>query len=246
MQASGHTVLITGGAAGIGKALAEQFIRHGNKLIVVGRSEQKLSELKAQYPQIVVLPCNLGREQERQQLVERLYRNYPTISVLINNAGIQMNYSFLEGEPEERQQQIHEEITVNFTAPLSLTAALLPLLARQREAAVINVSSGLALVPKQSAPVYCATKAGIHQFTKALRYQLEATPVRVFEIIPPIVDTDMTRGRGRGKITAEALAAQFWSSYCRDQLEVRIGKVELLVWLNRFFPAIAERLLKNS
>lgn len=103
----------------------------------------------------------------------------------------------------------------------------------------------MALAPKKSAPVYCATKAGLHLFTVALRYQLETTPVKVFEIIPPIVDTAMTKGRGRGKITPEALAEQFWSAYRRDHWEIAIGKVKLLKLMNRIAPTVAAAMLKN-
>lgn len=113
-------------------------------------------------------------------------------------------------------------------------------------AAIINVSSGLGLVPKASAPVYCATKAGMHIFTKALRYQLESTNVKVFEIIPPVVDTDMTRGRGRDKISPEQLVEEFWGNFKKDMYEIPIGKIKLLKTINRFFPGIADNIMKKA
>ncbi|WP_127530978.1 SDR family oxidoreductase [Paenibacillus kobensis] len=255
MNKSGHTVLITGGAAGIGLALAKQFVRSGNQVIITGRDLGKLGNAKAYDSGISAYGCDLRSEAEVSVLVNRLYDEHPKLSVLVNNAGIQYNYSFLTGnaaddKKQDMQQAMHnriaEETHVNFIAPVQLTAALLPLLARQDEAAVVNVSSGLGLTPKKSAPVYCATKAGIHLFTQALRYQLEQTNIRVFEIIPPIVDTEMTKGRGRGKITPDQLAEQFWTYYVLDRLEIPIGKVKLLRWLNRLAPSVAQAVLKNS
>jgi short-subunit dehydrogenase involved in D-alanine esterification of teichoic acids len=116
----------------------------------------------------------------------------------------------------------------------------------QPEAAVVNVSSGLALVPKKSAPVYCGTKAGLHLFTKALRYQLEGSPVKVFEIIPPVVDTPMTAGRGRGKISPKQLVEEFMRAFAKNQFEVNIGKVKLLRLINRLLPSLADRIMKNG
>ncbi|WP_159881488.1 SDR family oxidoreductase [Paenibacillus puerhi] len=246
MRTSGHTALITGGASGIGLALTERFLQNGNKVIVVGRNESKLIELRARYPEVAIMACDLSQDDEVDWLVKRLYEEYPGLSVLVNNAGIQYNYAFMEMDAAGGYDRIASEISVNLVAPVQLTARLLPLLARQEQAAVINVSSGLGLVPKKSAPVYCGTKAGLHLFTKALRYQLEGTGIRVFEVIPPIVDTDMTLGRGRGKISPEVLADQFWTSYRHDRLEVAIGKVKLLKWVNRLAPSLAEALLKNS
>ncbi|USB32320.1 SDR family oxidoreductase [Paenibacillus sp. YPG26] len=246
MNQTGHTVLITGGASGIGLALAEQFLRYDNKVIVVGRNDSKLAEARERNRNLTTIRCDLNSEHELNTLVRRLYEEYPNLSVLINNAGVQYNYSFLEGDSAQITGRIADEVGINLVAPLQLTAGLLPLLSSQEQSAIVNVSSGLGLVPKQSAPVYCATKAGLHLFTKALRYQLETTRTKVFEILPPLVDTDMTRGRGYGKITAEALAREFWASYLQDRLEVAIGKVKLLRLLNRIVPSRAEALLKNS
>jgi len=159
-----------------------------------------------------------------------------------SNAGVQYNYEFADSAivPE----QITTELDINLLSPLHLTKLLLPQLLNHPTAAIINVSSGLGIVPKQSAPVYCASKAALHSFTKALRWQLEGTSVRVFEIIPPIVDTAMTRGRGRGKITPEALVQEFWHDFSNDRYEMRIGKTKLLFVLQRLMPSLAERIMR--
>lgn len=243
MQLTGHTVLITGGASGIGLALSKRFIQYGNKVIVAGQNKQKLDALKEKHPEVATHACDLRSQDAIQELVAALYERHPTLNILINNAGIQHNYKFLDGV---EASLIEEEIRVNLTAPILLTSRLLPLLARQSQSAIINVSSGLGIVPKQSAPVYCGTKAALHIFTKSLRDQLRDSPVQVFEIIPPIVDTAMTHGRGRGKLSPEQLAEQFFRSFRRDRLEIEIGKVKLLKWLNRWLPSVAEAILRHS
>lgn len=244
MELSGHTVLITGGASGIGLALAERFSQHGNDVIIVGRNENKLKQSKSRYPSMTTYVCDLGIDEQLNQLVELLYDNHPKLSVLINNAGIQYNYSFMESP--NISDQVREEISVNLTTPILLVSKLLPLLSRQHQAAIINVSSGLGLVPKKSSPTYCATKAGLHIFTKALRYQLQETNIKVFEIIPPLVDTDMTKGRGQNKISSDELVAEFLNCYQKNHLEALIGKTKWLAIINRISPFLAEKILKNS
>lgn len=132
---------------------------------------------------------------------------------------------------------------MNFTAPLKLIALLLPTIQLNRNAAIVNVSSDLGLVPKMAAPVYCGTKAAIHIFSKSLRYQLE--DIKVFEIIPPLVETKMTEGRGRGKITPKQLTDEFLKSFKKNNFEVNIGKVKLLKTINRISPTITDKIMQG-
>lgn len=245
MKLSDNTILVTGGGSGIGLALATTFARHsGNTVIVCGRNTRKLEAMHAQYPAIATFPCDIASDQDQQCLTEAIARKYPNLNILINNAGIQHNYSF----PDTRSHidVIEEEININFLAQVKLTDRLLPVLMRQRSAALVNVTSALAVVPKQSAPVYCATKAAMHNFTKTLRYQLGNTSVRVFEIIPALVETEMTKGRGKDKITPEALAAEALRGIESDRYEIRIEKTKLLFALHRLLPSVAERIVKNG
>jgi short-subunit dehydrogenase involved in D-alanine esterification of teichoic acids len=244
MKASGNKVLITGATSGIGLALAERFLAGGNAVIGVGRRTETLDPLREKYPNLSAFPCDLGSVHGPDELVLHVKHQHPDLNVLINNAAIQYNYHFLE--ESDLACRVGYEIHLNLTVPAKLCALLLPVLRLQPEAAVVNVSSGLALVPKKSAPVYCGTKAGLHLFTKALRYQLEGSPVKVFEIIPPVVDTPMTAGRGRGKISPTQLVDEFMRAFANDQFEVNIGKVKLLRFLNRLSPALADRIMKNG
>jgi len=233
-----HTVLITGGTSGIGLALAKRFLMEGNIVIVTGTNAQKAEAVKRDLPDLTV---ELADMRDRQALEKLVYR-YPDVNILINNAGIQYNYDFVD--LAIAPEQIATELDINLISPLHLIKLFLPKLLSHQRAAIINVSSGLGIVPKQSAPVYCASKAALHSFTKALRWQLEGTSVRVFEIIPPIVDTAMTQGRGRGKITPEALVQEFWRNFSNDRYEMRIGKTKLLFVLQRIMPSLVERIMR--
>ena len=137
-----------------------------------------------------------------------------------------------------QQRRISEEITLNLTAPLLLTEALLPRLQARPEGAVVQVTSGLALSPKASSPVYCATKAGLRSFTRALRWQLQDHGVRVIEVLPPLVATAMTEGRGRKKMTPEDAAAEIVAGLRAGRDEIYVGKSKLL----RLVVAISARL----
>lgn len=244
MNLSGNTILITGGSSGIGLAFAKRFSSLKNQVIITGRDESKLGDLKKQHPDIAIFPCDLTRKEPLNNLVAFIQTKYPALNVLINNAAVQYNYSFQE-EPG-MAEKIDYEISANLAGPIKLTALLLPLLMQNSDSAIVNVGSGLYLAPKKSAPVYCATKAAIHSFSKALRYQLESTPAKVFEIIPALVDTPMTTGRGKSKITAEALVDEFLRDFGRDRFESHIGKAGLLKIIARIAPGIADRLMKNG
>jgi len=238
MRTTQNTVLITGGTSGIGLELARRFHRAGNAVIVTGRNPAALERARAELPGLIAEQVDMADLAGLAGLIER----HPAINILVNNAAVQYNYEL--ADPASGLGLIDEELTINLLGPLRLIKLLLPRLLASQAAAIVNVSSGLGIVPKQSAPIYCASKAAIHSFTRSLRWQLEGGPVKVFEIIPPLVETPMTAGRGRGKITPAALADEFWAGFVRDRLELRIGKTRLLFQLQRFAPALAERIMR--
>ncbi len=182
------TVLVTGGASGIGLALAERYLDSGSEVIVCGRRETALEAARARHPRLRTRVCDLGDPRQREQLAAWAVAAAPTLDTLVNNAGIQRRVDLTA--PAE-WAATHEEIASNLEAPIHLTALLLPHLRRQPAATIVNVTSGLAFVPLARVPVYCATKAALHSFTLSLRLQLAETPVRVVELIPPAVDTDL-------------------------------------------------------
>ncbi len=237
MKTSGNTILITGGSTGIGLAFAEAFVREGNKVIVCARSENTPSDAK-KLPGLVTTRCDLSAEDGRKALHEWTLKNHPDVNVLINNAGIQRMIDFRKGPADlikHRQTDGEDEIEINFRAAVHLTALFVPDLSKRNESAVMNVSSGLAFAPLAIMLVYCATKAALHSFTVSLRHQLRNTSVRVFEIIPPMVDTNLDKGvrdtrgqRDRG-IPPGVVAEKTLKSMATDECEIVVGQAQNLV-----------------
>jgi uncharacterized oxidoreductase len=192
MKISGNTILITGGGSGIGLAFAERFIKKGNQVIICGRRENVLQQAKEKFPGIITHTCDLTIESERIALVDWVTANYPEINVLVNNAGILQRFNVLKADVKNNWSYFNKEITANLEAPIHLSMLLAPFFAEKGEAAIINVTSGLAFTPLAVTPIYSATKAAIHSFTISLRYQLSATSIEVIEVAPPAVDTDLS------------------------------------------------------
>jgi uncharacterized oxidoreductase len=188
MDLSANTVLVTGGASGIGYALAERFLAAGSEVILCGRREEKLREAKDQHPEFHLCACDVADEADRVALFNWATGEFPRLNVLVNNAGIQRRVELAQAE-EWRSTQ--EEIAINLEAPVHLSLLFIPHLRQQQRPAILNVTSGLSFVPMASAPIYSATKAALHSFTLSLRYQLAATPIEVIEVIPPAVNTDL-------------------------------------------------------
>lgn len=191
MKLSGNTVLITGGASGIGFAFAERFIKEGNKVIVCGRREAKLQEAKEKYPEMIIRVCDVTKESERITLFDWVTSQHPDVNVLVNNAGIQQRYHVLKANVKEDWSYYSQEIASNIEAPFHLSMLFAPYFAKKDSAAILNVSSGLAFTPMVIAPIYSATKAAVHSFTLSLRHQLEDTAIEVVEVAPPAVNTDL-------------------------------------------------------
>lgn len=232
MKLSGNTILITGGATGIGLALATALVRAGNEVLICGRREEKLREAQALLPGLRVRVCDVGVPAERAALAAWAVAECPRLNMLVNNAGIQREIDFAH-RPETLWAGA-SEVAINLEAPLHLAALLLPHLQRQPAAAVVNVTSGLGFVPLTRAPVYSATKAALHSFSVSLRHQLRATSVKVFEIIPPIVETDLDQGaraqRGQTTkgLTPEQVADATLAALRTDDYEAAVGLARVL------------------
>ncbi|MDN5211523.1 SDR family NAD(P)-dependent oxidoreductase [Fulvivirgaceae bacterium BMA12] len=244
MQLTKNKVLITGGSTGIGLALASAFTHLGNTVITVDRNPENQQNALETLPALITYQCDLAKPEAIETLISWIENNHPDLNILINNAGVQFNYLFRD--ETSVFPRIEREVNVNLMAPVKLSTALLPVLCNQESSAIINITSALAFAPKPNASVYCATKAALHNFSQSLRYQLEAGPVKVFEIIPPLVATKMTTGRGKNKITPDQLAGEFMTHFENDRFEVNIGKVKLLRGLLRIYPGFVYRLLKKT
>ena len=246
MKTTGNTILITGGATGIGFSLAEAFVKAGNEVIICGRREAKLKEAKRKLPQLHITVCDLSKESKRKFLYEWVCSNFSDINILVNNAGIQRMIDFKRGVNELFFGE--DEIEINLKAYIHLCALFTPLFMEKADTAIINVSSGLSFVPIADMPVYCATKAAIHSFTQSLRYQLKDTPTKVFEVIPPMVDTELDGGtreirdvKDRGIPPSEVAEATL-KALKNDEYEIAVGMVENLRMGARNNP---EEIFKN-
>jgi uncharacterized oxidoreductase len=192
MNTTGNTILITGGGSGIGRGLAEAFHALGNQVIISGRRKQALDATTAANPGMKSLALDIEDAASIRSFGAEVAANYPTLNVLINNAGI-MRIENLQSQ-QDNLTDAESTIATNLLGPIRLTAALLPLLQKQPRSAIMNVTSGLAFVPIAFTPTYCATKAAIHSYTQSLRYQLRASTTEVLELIPPYVATDLLHG----------------------------------------------------
>jgi uncharacterized oxidoreductase len=187
MKLTGNTILITGGGSGIGRGLAEAFHAEGNHVVIAGRGKKKLDETVAANQGMQSAILDVGDAASIRDFVQKVPADFPALNVVIHNAGI-MRPEYIEKGQVGDAEAI---ISTNLLGPIRLTAALLPQLSRQPEAAIMTVSSGLAFVPLAMTPTYCATKAAIHSYTQSLRYQLKDTAIQVIELIPPYVQTEL-------------------------------------------------------
>ena len=188
MNTKGNTILITGGGSGIGRGLAEAFHRLGNRVIISGRSRERLEGTVAANPGMEAMTLDVADPADVRRFADQLVAEHPSVNVLINNAGIMGWESFETGGT----QAAEEAITTNLLGPIRLIDALLPTLRKQEKSTIMNVTSGLAFVPLTNAPTYSATKAALHSYTESLRYQLRGSSVEVLELAPPYVQTHLT------------------------------------------------------
>ncbi len=240
MKTKDNTILITGGATGIGLALAEVLLKEGNQVIICGRREEKLREAKNKLPKLHIKVYDVAGEEHRNDLFRWTTAEFPNTNVLVNNAGIQRQIDLKKGT--EELQAGEDEVEINLHAPIHLSALFIPHLVKQKEAAIINISSGLGFVPIAIMPVYCATKAATHSFSMSLRHQLKDTSIKVFEIIPPTVDTELDKGararrgqKDRG-IKPDEVASAALPALAADQYELAVGRAAWLRMESRKEP----------
>src|SRR4029079_4262627 len=195
MSLTGRTILITGGSAGIGLAFALKFLDLGNQVIVTGRRQSALDDLKRKHPKLQTIQSDVADPAQIAALARRMKAEYPKLDVLMNNAGIMLHKNLRA--PATDLDGLMTEMNVNVGGVIRSTSAFTDILAAHK-GTVINVSSALAFVPLPPAPVYCATKAAVHSYTQSLRFQWEGTGVEVIELMPPAVNTDLSADIAKG------------------------------------------------
>jgi uncharacterized oxidoreductase len=243
MKVAGKHIVITGGASGIGLELVKQL--HGsNEISVIARPSSGLEQLRRDFEKITVYEADLADLKSVERAADLLVKSDRPVDILINNAAVQNTPHFID--EDFRFETIKREIDVNFTSICMLIYLLLPSLIGKGQSIILNVNSGLALAPKTSSAVYCATKGALDVFSQSLRYQLEDTNIDVKQVFLPLVDTAMTKGRGSGKLSAEQAASEIIKGLSASNAVIDIGKVKLLRFIRRLSPGLAARIMKAA
>src|SRR5271163_1173900 len=188
MKLTGNTVFITGGGTGIGRGLAAEFHKRGNTVIIAGRRRDRLEETVKEFPGMHYVVLDAEHPENIKNVAQQLIREFPKLNVLINNAGI-MQFDDLSTQVDEKT--LTSTITTNLLGPIRITSAFVEHLKKQETAYILNVSSVLAFMPLALTGVYSATKAALHSYSLSLRYKLKNSSVKVLEVIPPWVQTDL-------------------------------------------------------
>lgn len=238
MRVGGKTALVTGGTDGIGLEIARQLMAKGATVIVCGRREDLLAAARSEGMEAIA--ADLSSADGTAAFLKTLGDR--SLDILINNAGMSGNFG--PGEPIDLALT-DQAIFLNLNAPMHLIGHLLPGLLTRPEAAIVNVTSGLAIAPRAGGPVYCASKAGLRSFTLALRHNLRNTKVHVIEALPPVVETAMTAARQSKKMPASECAAQIIDAIESNKAEANVGIVKLLQIVHSISPALARRVMIN-
>jgi len=238
MKTSKQTILITGGSAGIGFETAKLLSEKGNRVIITGRDAKRLEQAASQLKNVTAIVSDVSREADVKALVARLNSEFPDLTMVINNAGRALLYDIAE-EGVNGFEKAADEMHTNYLSVIRLNELLLPLLKKQKEAAIVNVSSIVAIVPG-SLTGYSASKAALHSYTQSLRFALEETPVKVFELMPPLVNTDFSQAIGGAKgIPPSEVAKELADALENNRYEIHVGNTAHLYKLFLSSPADA-------
>lgn len=236
MRTNGNTILITGGASGIGLELARVLGEKENTVIICGRSPEKLEKVKRELPHIHIFQCDLSLKEDREKLFSWITTSHPTCNILVNNAAYS-NHINIRKDKEYLALAEHE-LQTNFVAPVALIHLFLPHLEKQNDSAIINVTTGLVYLPKAVEPIYCASKAALHSFTQTLRLQLKDTAIKVIEIFPPAVNTPFHKGSvPKIAISVERAVKEIINGLENDKNEIRIAGAKLAYNISRIAPS---------
>jgi uncharacterized oxidoreductase len=239
MKMIGKTVLITGGTSGIGLELARQLIAKGNVVIVTGRDTDRLEAARKAVPGLHTYKSDVSDPASIEALHENLASRFPSLDVLVNNAGAMRNIKL---DRTHALSDLTTEVDGNLKGPMWMVQAFLPLLLSQSESLIVNVSSGLAFIPFPAAPIYSASKAALHAYTQCLRAQLEGTSVSVVELAPPGTETPLFRGEFAEEMKREkgmkvsVLASRAIAGIESGKAEIRPGVSNVLKIASRVAP----------
>lgn len=250
MEMTKNTILITGGSSGIGLELATQLLKRGNIVIVTGRYHLKLDEARKKVPGLKTIQSDQSNPSAVRDLYKKVITQYPKLNVLVNNAGIMRKINL---QANSDLEDVTQEIEINLNGPIWMTSQFLSHLKRQKSAAIINISSGLAFVPMAISPIYSASKAAIHAYTQSLRAQLKNTNIAVFEVAPPPTETPLFRGdftdadlSGRKPMSVNTMVKLVILGIEKDTPEIRPGVSNILKAMSRVAPNLIFNQLSKS
>jgi uncharacterized oxidoreductase len=239
MKTTNNTILITGGSAGIGFETAKLLSEQGNHVIILGRDENRLAAAKAKLTNVTAIQADVSNADDVKRLVATIKQDFPNLNVLINNAGRAAVYN-LADQSKDAFSIAEEEMLTNYLSIVRLNQELLPVLLKQEAAAIVNVSSVVAYVPGATLPTYGASKAALHSYTTSLRLSLENTAVKVFELMPPLVDTELSAEiGGHNGIHPSQVANEFLEAFANNDFEIRVGDTAKIYELFLSSPADA-------
>ena len=244
-----NTILITGGSSGLGLEFARQLLALGNTVLITGRDQARLDHAARQLPGVHAFRSDVRDPAAIRQLCQEVTTRFPALNILLNNAGEMRKLNL--NDPALDLLDVTREVETNLAGPIRMVQQLLPQLKRQPAAAIVNVTSGLALTPFPLAPVYGATKAGLRAYTQALRVQLQPTAVKVFEVIAPGAKTPLndkfaTNVKESDLMAPDQLIAQALQGMQRDTWEIYPGMAGVLRYLSRLAPGLLLRQLSKG
>lgn len=228
MKTTGNTILITGGSAGIGLALVKEFAQRDNKIIITGRNQQRLDEVVKTFKNVTAIKSDVSNHEDALLLASQIKKDFPSLNILINNAGVAQIYELGLSTPALDSAKM--EMETNYFSVIRLIDLLLPLLNRQENAAIVNMSSIAALRSSKVLPTYAASKAALHFYTQELRNGLAGnTGIQVYEVFPPIVNTDFSKNAGgENGIPPKEVADELIKAFENNQQEVPVGITKVL------------------
>lgn len=244
MELKGKTILITGGSAGIGLEAVKQFLNEGLKVIITGRDQIKLEKIKQQYPSIIAIKSDVAIEEDAISLYQQVEK-LGGIDILYNNAGVLKLSSNLGRKNDSHLADAEYEMNVNYLGIIRLNNLFIEMLKSKKESAIINTTSILSYVPSLIEATYSASKVALRFYTETLRKHLEIiqSNVKIFELLPPVVNTEMTTSRNDKKISPETLVQTLITGLKKDRYTIRVGDTKAVYILNRLFPKLVFRLV---
>lgn len=246
MKTSKNTVLLIGGTAGIGLEIAKQLTALDNHVIITGRNQERLHAAASSLHNVTTILSDVSKADDVDLLVEKIKSEFPQLNIVINNAGRALLYNLADSKQDAFANAADEMLT-NYLSIIRINQKLLPVLKQQEASAIVNVSSVVAYVPGITLPTYAASKAALHSYSTSLRLSLAETAVKVFELMPPLVDTEFSKEiGGHNGIKPSVVADTFLTALANDDFEIRVGDTAKIYELFRQSPVDALNIMNTN